>query len=245
MINSITAYFNTGLLPVISCVNRSTVPIGPYSFDKLIATLQKYNDECFSPIWGTPCKLIVSDVVKKGTWGMVFLNDADAANALGYHDLTKDGFPLSKIFTKTTIQSGEKVSVTASHELVEMLIDPAIQMIASDPKGLMYAYEVADAVEAEEFLLDGIPMSNFQYPSWFEGFRKPNSTQFDYMKTCKKPFQINRGGYMSIFQNGRWSQIFAKAERNAALRFKMEEHPRAVRRAKHTPLQKLKKSKAE
>ena len=149
MINPITAYFNTGLLPVISCVNRSTVPIGPYSFDKLIATLQKYNDICFSPVWGTPCKLIVSDVVKKGTWGMVFLNDADAANALGYHDLTKDGFPLSKIFTKTTIQSGEKVSVTASHELVEMLIDPAIQMIASAPKGLMYAYEVADAVEAE------------------------------------------------------------------------------------------------
>jgi hypothetical protein len=48
---------------------------------------------------------------------------ADTAGALGYHDLTHDGQPISKVFVKTTIKDGELVSVTACHELFEMVID--------------------------------------------------------------------------------------------------------------------------
>src|SRR5204863_164959 len=74
-----------------------------------------------------------------------------------------------------------------------------------------YAYETADAVEEVEFTIRGIPMSDFVYPAWFEGFRKPNSAQFDYGRKVKRPFQILPGGYMSVFKNGRWTQVFGSA----------------------------------
>jgi len=110
---------------------------------------------------------------------------------------------------KTTIKNGELVSVSASHELVEMLVDPAINLMTTgpDPK-LIYAYESADPVEALTFKVNGIPMSNFVYPSYFESFHKPNSVQFDQMKAVSKPFQILKDGYQIVFKNGKWSQVY-------------------------------------
>jgi len=152
---------------------------------------------------------------------MAFLDDADVANALGYHDLTPDGLPLSKVFVKSTRAVGQKVSVTACHELAEMLVDPAINLCATGPGSVFYAYETADAVEEVEFTIRGIPMSDFVYPAWFEGFRKPNSAQFDYARKVKRPFQILPGGYMSVFKNGRWTQVFGSATK--ARRFRRED----------------------
>src|SRR5947208_17151033 len=102
---------------------------------------------------------------------MAFLDDADVAHALGYHDLTPDGLPLSKVFVKTTLAVGQRVSVTACHELAEMLVDPAINLCSTGPGNLLYAYETADAVEEVEFAIDGVAMSDFVYPARFDAFR--------------------------------------------------------------------------
>lgn len=209
--------FDRSQVPTIACINQATVPLG-VDFDKLVAALQKFTDRCFAPVWGTPAKLVAATKIPADAWAIVFLDDADVADALGYHDLTPDGFPLSKVFVKTILQSKEKVSVTACHELCEMLVDPATNLCCAGPGGVIYAYETADAVEEEEFLLDGIAMSNFVYPSWFEEFRKPGSAQFDYLNNVRKPFQIMKGGYMPVFKNGKWTTIHgsvAKAKRHA------------------------------
>ena len=206
----VMAAFDHGQIPTIACINKATVRLG-VDFKALVAALQKFADSCFAPVWGTPARLVRSDKFITGAWAIVFLDNADVQNALGYHDLTPDGLPLSKVFVQTTVQVGQKISVTASHELAEMLVDPAINLCATGPKGLIYAYETADAVEEEEFTIDGIAMSDFVYPAWFEGFRKARSAQFDYLKKVKKPFQILKGGYMIVFQNGKWTQIFGSA----------------------------------
>jgi len=203
----VTAQFDRGQKPVITVVNEAKTAWG-VAQNALVAALQKYVDERFAPVWGVPATLAPASAIKKGTWGLVFLDDADQADALGYHDLTPQGLPLGKVFVRTTISSKNLVSVTASHELAEMLADPAIDLAAEAPDGTFYAYEVADPVEDETFQVAGIPLSNFAYPSWFEGFRKPRSDKFDELGTCKKPFEIRPGGYMSIFKNGEWTEIF-------------------------------------
>jgi len=86
---------------------------------------------------------------------------------------------------------------------------------------VFYAYETADAVEEVEFTIRGVAMSDFVYPAWFEGFRKPDSAQFDYARKVKRPFQILPGGYMSVFKNGRWTQLFGSAGK--ARRFRRED----------------------
>jgi len=211
----IMAAFAHGQIPTIACINKAKEPLG-VDFDKLIEALQKFADECFTPVWGTPARLVKATKFLKGAWAIVFLDDADEQDALGYHDLTKEGLPLSKVFVKTTLDDGQKVSVTACHELCEMLVDPAINLCAEGPGGLIYSYETADAVEELEFLVDGIAMSDFVYPAWFEDFRKRGSTQFDYLNKVKKPYQILPGGYMPVFKRGKWTEIHgseAKAKR--------------------------------
>ena len=244
MPSPILAAFDQGQIPKITCANLATIPLG-VDFQKLVQTLQEYADQHFVPVWGAPCKLKISanGKVPKGNWALLFFDDADAANALGYHELTKDGFPISKVFVRTTINDGELVSVTAAHELAEMLIDPGIQMGALAPNGVWYAYETADAVERETFDVNGIPMSDFVYPSWFEAFRKPKSTKFDHLGKCDRPFQILKGGYMPVFVKGRWTQIFGSKATEKW--FKKRHHPRTSRReSTREPIKSSKKTVA-
>lgn len=202
--------FNQGVIPTIACfIDKSTkTPLG-VGLDALVKAMQAYVSQYVAPVWGTPAKLVKSTGFRKNAWAMVFLDNADAPGALAYHDLTPDGLPISKVFVKTTLDSGDLVSVSASHELVEMLVDPAINMMTTgpDPKTI-YAYESADPVEALTFNVNGIPMSDFVYPSYFEVFHKPGSVKFDQLKKVKRPFQILGGGYQIVFKNGKWSQVF-------------------------------------
>ena len=194
-------------VPTIACFNRATVDLG-VGFDALIAALQRFVDEHVAPVWGTPAKLVTSKGFLKGAWALSFLDDADKAGALGYHDLTPEGYPQSRVFVKTTLANHERVSMAASHELVEMLVDPAINLmaIASDTKKV-YGYEAADAVEEVSFLIDGIEMTDFVYPAYFEAFHKPGSVRFDHLGVIRKPFEIHGGGYLSLFEDGKWMQV--------------------------------------
>ncbi len=225
--------FNQGELPTITCFNKATVPLG-VDLDALIAAMQVYIDEHVAPVWGTPAKLIKTTGFQKGAWAMVFLDDADQPDALAYHDLTPDGLPEAKVFVKTTLADHELVSVSASHELVEMLVDPAINLMTTgpDPK-VIYAYESADPVEALSFDVEGIPMSDFVYPAYFEDFHKPGSVKFDHQDKVNKPFEILSGGYQIIFKNGKWSQVFgSEAKKKSFAREDRRGHRSEQRAAK-------------
>jgi hypothetical protein len=207
----IKAMFDKGQIPTIVVINKAATPLG-VDLDKLIAALQLQLDRDFVPRWGTPAKLVKGKDFVKGSWAIVFLDDADQPGALAYHDLTPDGLPLSKVFVRTTVNAGELVSVSTSHELLEMLVDPAINLMSDgpDPK-LAYAYEVCDAVEETTYLVGGIALSNFVFPSFFETFRKPKSTQFDFLGKLTRPFQLLKGGYQSVWKNGKWTSVFASS----------------------------------
>ena len=213
--------FNQGDIPTIACFNKATTALG-VDFDALIAALQAFVDNDVAPVWGTPARLVKSSGFVPGHWAMVFLDDADQPGALAYHDLTPDGLPESKVFVKTTLKNHDLVSVSASHELVEMLVDPAINLMTTgpDPK-LVYAYESADPVEQLSYPVRGIAMTDFVYPSYFEAFHKPGSVQFYRLRKVSKPFQILAGGYQIIFKNGKWTQVFGSAAKKK--RFEKED----------------------
>jgi hypothetical protein len=195
------AAFNQGRFPTIGVVNLATVDLGlppGNTLVDLVAALQKFLDDYFVPVWGYPAKLVIYPDLKSipaDQWQFLFIDDADTAGALGYHDLTKNGQPVSKIFVKTTIADKELVSVTACHELAEMMIDPGAQLWADKGNGTVVAYEMSDAVEEDTFDIDGIAMSNFVFPSFFEHWHKPKSVQFDYLRKLTRPFQMDKGGY--------------------------------------------------
>jgi hypothetical protein len=225
--------FDQGQIPDLAVFSQATTSLG-VELDKLIAALQKFVTDCVAPVWGTPARLVKTTGFKKGAWALVFLDTADQADALAYHELTPDGLPLSKVFVKTIADAGASLSVAASHELVEMLVDPAINLLSLGPDAkAAYAYEAADPVEAEAlaFNVNGLKMTDFVYPSYFESFRKPNSTKFDYRGKVTRPFQILAGGYQLVFRNGEWSQLTAtKAKARALAREDRRQHRSEVRK---------------
>jgi hypothetical protein len=217
------AAFGQGQFPTIGVVNLATVPLGN-DLQALVAALQKFLDEHFVPVWGYPAKLVIYPDLKSipaDQWQFLFIDDADAADALGYHDLTKNGQPVSKIFVKTTLADKQLVSVTACHELGEMLIDPGAQLWAQKDGKTMLAYETADPVEEDTFQIDGIEMSNFVYPSWFENWKHPPKTKYDHTGMLKKPFSMTKGGYMITMVAGRVKQVFGSKRK--AKRFARED----------------------
>jgi hypothetical protein len=201
----------------IACINKATVALG-VPFDKLTAALQACYDQYFVPVWGYPVKLYNTTAAKPSDWQLIYFDDADQAGALGYHELTKKGQPVSKIFVKTTLADNELVSVTACHELFEMAIDPVANLWAEANDGIEYAYEMCDPVEEDTFDVDGVPMSNFLHPAWFEPFKHPPGTKYDHLGRLKAPYTMTKGGYMIVMKNGKVSQKFgskAKAKRFA------------------------------
>src|SRR5882672_9437152 len=86
-------------------------------------------------------------------WWMGMFDTADQAGALGYHDLTTAGLPIGKVFAKTTLDAHDLVFVTLSHEVLEILGDPDINLIVQKG-GRGYSYEVCDAVEDDSLGYD-------------------------------------------------------------------------------------------
>jgi hypothetical protein len=223
------AAFNQGKFPTIAFVNLASAPLG-VDLTKLVSVLEKQLQQDFVPIWGYPAKLYETKTPKADDWQVVFLDDADTANALGYHDITKDGQPVSKVFVKTTLAAGEKISVTACHELLEMLIDPGAQLWAQSANGGFYAYEMCDAVEGTEYEIDGVPLSNFVYPSFFESWHAPRSTQFDHLKLVAQPFQTLRNGYQIVSDGTVAKEIFGSRPK---MRHFLEVEDRTLHRSQY------------
>ncbi|WP_164938739.1 hypothetical protein [Bradyrhizobium guangdongense] len=196
------ALLGRSMRPVrIACINYAKDSINDHEMTQLTAALQKCYDEHFLPVWGYPVELYVARKPKRTDWQLVYFDDASHKNMLGRHELTHRGQPISKIFVKAL--GDEPVSVAASHELFEMVLDPMANLWADKNRNTQYAYEVCDAVEEDAFVVNGFPMSNFVYPSWFEPFKHPRGTKFDHKGTLKAPFSMTEGGYVIKKVNGR------------------------------------------
>jgi hypothetical protein len=191
----------------IACVFHNTVDLGVKP-GELIAALQLYAN-LLADIWKCPCSLAQASAVPPSTWALVFTDDADQANALGYHESTPDELPLGHVFVRTSVNDNVYPSVSASHELAEMLVDPGCNLGAFTPRGRWVALEVCDPVESYAFPINGIPLSNYVYPAWF-GYP---GNKFDAMNLCTDAFHVKPGGYIPIWQNGRWSNLFGSASR--------------------------------
>lgn len=205
----------------ISVTNLATV-VKDSDAQSVLAALQAQVHRDFAPIWGVDADLAFvpkSSKMPEGSWWLAIFDNSDQAGALGYHDLTSDGLPLGKVFAETDIKNGYEWSVTASHELLEMLGDPDINLTAfvetSNTGGRLYAYEVCDACEADSdgYHIGPTLVSDFVTPAWFESFRAPSSAQFDFGEKIPRPFALRPGGYIGVYDvpsGGGWHQLTAQ-----------------------------------
>ena len=207
----------------VSVINRSTL-LEDSAIMVAMEALQSQVTNDFAPVWGVDAQLTFvpqGGNPKPNTWWLVILDTSDQAGALGYHDLTQDGLPLGKVFAQSDLDAGTSWTVTASHELLEMLADPDINLTVfvqpSATAGTLYAYEVCDACEADAYgyTIGKTLVSDFVYPAWFESFRTPHSAKFDRQGKIAQPFQLLSGGYIGVFDvsySTGWHQLSAQGD---------------------------------
>lgn len=135
------------------------------------------------------------------------LNQPTQDGALGYHDETPEGLPIAYVFVGLARDLGAQWTTVASHEVLELRADPYLRRCVMMPDGFWDA-EVADRVEQDSYLVDGVPLSNFNTPQCFEPPKFLAGVKFDYMGLSTKPNEVRPGGYAQHFDSKcGWVQI--------------------------------------
>ena len=110
--------------------------------------------------------------------------------------------------------------MTFTHEVLEALADPWINLAAQTGAGQFYAVEVGDPVESDRFayLIGAVKVSDFVLPAWFiPGHPGPydclGSRAADGLggvSPVSAPLELASGGYASVWSGaGGWSQVSA------------------------------------
>lgn len=205
----------------IYVINNST-QVSDLDMRTAVAAVDKQIAQHVAPALGIPAVSVL--FLNKGTKApglqsriITIENDLDEAGALGYH--TEDGTEhiYGFVGTSVAIAHGAKaltgdyaISSILSHEVAEMFFDPFCNGWYDTGQGFQVAAEVADPVENDSYLIDGVSVSNFVTLSWFNPYAG-KSDRFDYLNKLKAPFTLSVGGYWVQQREGKATQKFGEA----------------------------------
>jgi len=136
------------------------------------------------------------------------------AGVLGYHTEDQGGKLWGIVAAQPELSNGGKVttgdwsvSSVLSHEVLEMFIDPNCNLWSNNGKGSIYTFEVCDPVEAPTYAVNGVSVSNFVTPAWFDPLAG-SGTKFDKLGLLAAPFGILKGGYVVYATSGKEQQKY-------------------------------------
>jgi hypothetical protein len=203
-------------------------------FEEGVAALRHQVTKHFGPIWKVEAELFPvacpqasTEREYPGYWALVLLDERidygdQPSPILGYHDLTRDGLPLGKVFVNRVPECQDWTHV-ASHELLEMLADPDITATVYDhPDALtvrLYAREVCDpcAAYGDGYRALSRQVSDFVRPAWFSrAARAHRADGFDWRGLITDPFVTRPGGYIGVFdpEISAWRILDSQDERD-------------------------------
>jgi hypothetical protein len=136
----------------------------------------------------------------KGTWRIELLRDTGQSGALGFHADSHH-----QPYAKVDVDTGQW-TVTASHELLEMLGDPwgnrlhgaaALPGWEGTSRRVRYLVELCDPCEAFTYPVGGVELSDFLLPNFYRS--SPRATAgYSHLGRLTEPLQIADGGYISF-----------------------------------------------
>jgi hypothetical protein len=242
---------------IISIINHTDGKIKDEELLHAIRAINRQILEDFEPYWSMGAVLrleghsksrINSDnpVDMRGDAIIYLQNSAkqkDLKDTLGYHDLNYRGIPFGVVFTDLSDELQEPWSVTLSHEALELLADPEINLMVAGPhptdkrREVFHWYEMCDAVQDEYYLIDGIQVSNFVLPLYFTGGDEVGGRN-DFLGNLEQnrsltSFGVNRGGYIGYYDpKDRKHHTFAmKDDQRADERMRIKNKAKLTRRS--------------
>ncbi len=168
-------------------------------------TMQVQRD--VAPIWNVSATVeAVEKNVPPGYWPIFILPELPPSES-GFHK-TEHYQPYAKV------EYGDAWSLSASHELIEMLVDPSASRLVAGPelkasgniivenqgKRVEYLLEACDPSQDQKFayLIEEVIVSDFFTPNYHDP-AKSAGTKYSFTGAITQPRQVLPGGYISWF----------------------------------------------
>jgi hypothetical protein len=207
------------MLPVNLALVSEVSDHDPGDVSRVAAALQRQATRDFGPLWNVRATVDAFpslDDVPVGYWPMIVETDIERPGAAGIHE-DKNGQPFA------LIAMSDSWSLTASHEMLEMLADPFGKRIipGQSPKRgqgrVEFLVEVCDACEGDQFAytVNDILVSDFYTPGYFDPAASEGA-RYSFTGAISEPREVLAGGYLSWHDpvsDHWWQQIFFGARR--------------------------------
>ena len=202
------------LLRQIALVRAASAHVKIGDFLTVSAAIQRQVTRDLAPIWEISATIDafekVSDV-PVGYWPVIIVDKLPDPSLAGVHE-DVNGQPLALVVAASKI---EDWSVAASHEVLEMLVDPyGNRLVPGDsPKAgqgrVRFLVEICDPSEGAEngYSSNGVRVSDFYTPNFFDPFPSAG-VRYSFSGNIKKPHEVLKGGYLTWQElaKGEWWQ---------------------------------------
>ncbi len=189
---------------IISVKNHSKIPD-----QEVLAAVRAVNRqiaEDFDPYWDLGGTLRLADRRSRRL-------EADAIIRLvphghDYH-WSPTGIPEAHVFTELSQLSRESVpwltwTNSLSHEALELIADPQLNTLVRGPhpvhpkRSVFHYREVCDPVQSETYLIDGVTVSNFVLPHYYNAMGESGGRN-DFLGTGVPAFRWNENGIIGFW----------------------------------------------
>jgi hypothetical protein len=162
------------------------------------AVLQKQVTRDFTPIWGVEAEVAAYRSLKEvphGYWPIIIKDSLTRPEAAGYHE-NDLGEPYA------LVRLTADWSVTASHEMLELLADPWGRHMFTAPsllhpgKRVKFLVEVSDPCSDAHYKVDKIAVSDFYTPRYFD-HDEVSGVRYSHTGAITAPRQVLKGGYLT------------------------------------------------
>jgi hypothetical protein len=189
---------------IISVKNHSRIP----DRDVLAAVraVNRQIAEDFAPYWALGAVLRLTDPKAKPLQADAIIRIYPHGH--DYH-WTPSGLPEGHVFTNLSDLARETVpwltwTTSLSHEALELIADPQLNTLVQGPhptrpRHVVFHYrEVCDPVQSETYEIDGVTVSNFVLPHYFNGLGETGGRN-DFLGTGLQPFHWNENGIIGFW----------------------------------------------
>lgn len=224
---------------LISVVNR-TRTVADKDLQIAIRAVNRQISDDFEPYWSFGGRLRLEGAVGKFARtssladmrgdAIIYLIDKTTKDVYGYHEANFQGIPYSFVYTEVSDALDEAWSVTLSHEALELIGDPQVNLLIEGPhpeepnRDVFHWFEMCDAVQDDKYEIDGVWVSNFVLPLYFTVDEQIGGRN-DFLGLLKdgmglKSFGVRPGGYIGFYDPKKDKHVLwsPKGDKRAAAR---------------------------
>ncbi|KQZ63595.1 hypothetical protein ASD53_18865 [Lysobacter sp. Root559] len=210
---------------IVSVFNLSHGAISDIRMQEVIRAINVQIARDFEPYWGFGAALRLEghtahrgkrrfkfDPMDMRGDGVLYVLDRFDEELAGAHETDFRGVPAGVVYLDLSKGLQEDWSVSLSHEALEMIADPQINLVVQGPhpagldRDVFHWFEMCDAVQAQSYLIDGIGVADFVLPLYFTPTPEPGSRNnfMGAVTVGKKAFSlpsfgVAHGGYVGYF----------------------------------------------